>query len=228
MRVADSNDMVVTDVRPERAPAGRRARLLRGGVAGNERLTALAGSVLFLLLAAEGVTILSIHALVTAHIVIGMVVTAVVGLKLVSTGWRFTRYYAGDARFRQAGPPQPFMRFLAPVLVALTAAVLGSGILLVLLGRNSGPWLFLHKASFVLWFAITSLHVLVYAWRVPRLIAGDLLPRATAALAGRWVRLAAVAIALAAGVGLAATVVHDAGPWTHETHQGDDHFRGGG
>src|SRR6476646_2918164 len=109
MTVADSDCMVVTDARPDAAPAGRRARWLRGGVAGNERLTALAGSTLFLLLAAEGVTILSIHALVTAHIVIGMVVTAVVGLKVVSTGWRFTRYYAGDARFRQAGPPLPFM-----------------------------------------------------------------------------------------------------------------------
>jgi len=213
--------MVVADVRQETAAAARRARLLRDGIAGNERLTALAGSVLFLLLAAEGVTILSVQALVTAHVVIGMVVTAVVGLKLVSTGWRFTRYYTGDSRFRQAGPPNPFMRVLAPVLVALTAAVLGTGILLLLVGRDSGPWLFLHKASFVLWFAITSLHVLVYAWRVPRLIAGDLLPRAAAVVAGRWVRLTAVVVALAVGVGLAATVVHDAGPWTH---RGDDHF----
>jgi hypothetical protein len=204
-------DPAQADARPERRP-----RFLRGGVAGNERLTALAGSVLFLLLAAEGATILSIHALVTAHIVIGMVVTAVVGLKLISTGWRFTRYYTGDVRFRTAGPPHPFMRVLAPGLVALTAAVLGTGIVLVLVGRDTGPWLFLHKATFVLWFAITSLHVLVYLWRVPRLIAGDLLPRAAAALAGRWVRLTAVVVALAAGVALAAVTVHAAGPWTHQ------------
>ena len=209
--------MVGTDAQPDTAPASRRTRLLRGGVAGNERLTALAGSVLFLLLAAEGVTILRIHSLMTAHFVIGMVVTAVVVLKVFSTGWRFTRYYSGDVRFRTAGPPQPFMRVLAPLLVVLTGAVLGTGILLALLGPDSGPWLFLHKASFVLWIAVTSLHVLVYLWRVPRLIAGDLLPRATAALAGRWVRLTAIAIALAAGVGLAATVVHDAGPWSHRS-----------
>lgn len=210
--------MVATEIRPDTSAHGERARVLRGGVAGNERLTALAGSLLFLLLAAEGVTILDVSALVTAHVVIGMVVTAVVGLKLLSTGWRFTRYYSGDARFRSAGPPRPFMRMLAPVLVALTGAVLGTGIILALVGPDSGPWLFLHKASFVLWFAVTSLHVLVYIWRVPRLIAGELLPRATAALAGRWMRLTAVGIALAAGVGLAAVTAHDARPWKHGVH----------
>lgn len=209
---------------PAVAHADSRPRLLRGGVAGNERLTALAGSVLFLLLAAEGVTILRIHALVTAHVVIGMIVTGVVGLKLMSTGWRFARYYTGDVRFRTAGPPHPFMRVLAPILVVLTAAVLGTGIVLVLVGPDSGPWLFLHKASFVLWLAVTSLHVLVYLWRVPRLIAGDLLPRAAGVLSGRWVRLTAVVVALAVGAGLAAITAHDARPWTHRAghHLGDD------
>ena len=210
--------MLVTGPQPPTASdadrTDRPARVLRGGVVGNERLTALAGSLLFVLLAAEGVTILRVHSLVTAHVVIGMVVTAVVGLKLLSTGWRFTRYYTGDARFRRAGPPHPFMRVLAPILIALTAAVLGTGIVLVLVGRDSGPWLFLHKASFVLWLAVTSLHVLVYLWRVPRLIAGDLLPRASAALAGRWLRLSAGVVALVVGAGLAALVAHDARPWT--------------
>src|SRR5437660_1182788 len=83
-------------VRPDAAPGGRRGRFLRGGVSGNERLTALAGTVLLVLLAAGGVTILDVSALVTAHVVIGMLVTAVVGLKMLSTGWRFTRYYSGD------------------------------------------------------------------------------------------------------------------------------------
>jgi hypothetical protein len=217
--------VVVVEPRIETSPTVERARVLRGGVAGNERLTALAGSVLFLLLAAEGVTILSIDALVTAHVVIGMIVTAVVGLKLLSTGWRFTRYYTGDARFRTAGPPHPFMRVLAPALVALTAAVLATGIVLALIGPDRGPWLFLHKASFVLWFAITSLHVLVYVWRVPRLVVGDLIPRA-AALTGRSLRLIAVVLALAAGVGLAAAVAHDAGPWTHRADDSVGHDGG--
>src|SRR3954454_15153464 len=105
--------MVVTEVRPDAAPDGRRGRFLPGGVSGNERLTALAGTVLLVLLAAEGVTILDVSALVTAHVVIGFIVTAVVGFKLLSTGWRFTRYYSGDARFRIAGPPHPFLRVLA-------------------------------------------------------------------------------------------------------------------
>ena len=214
---------MATEVSPPRSPRQRpRGRLLRGGVPGNERLTALAGAVLFLLLAAEGATILNVHALVTAHIVIGMVVVAAVALKLASTGWRFTHYYAGDTRYRESGPPHPFMRLLAPVLVVLTASVLATGIMLAVLGPERGPWLFLHKASFVLWFAITSLHVLVYMWRVPGLIVADLRARAArrsgSFVPGRWARISAVVVALAAGALLAGYTAHLANPWHSFVH----------
>ena len=36
------------------------------------------------------------------------------------------------------------------------------------------PWLFLHKASFVLWFGVMTIHVLTYMWRLPQLIGPDL------------------------------------------------------
>jgi hypothetical protein len=226
MRSAHAEYVVTTENPPMTGASDRPARWLRGGVAGNERLTALAGTCLFLLLAAEGFTILNVHALVVAHVVIGMVVTAVVGLKLVSTGWRFTRYYSGDRRFREAGPPHPFMRVLAPVLVLLTGAVLGTGIMLILVGRDSGPWLFLHKATFVLWLAVTSLHVLAYLWRVPRLVGQDLLPRIGAALPGRWLRLTSVVVALAVGAGLAAFTAHSARPWSDGSDRAAHHHRG--
>ncbi len=67
-----------------------------GGVEGNDRLTAASGGLLFLLLAAEGVTILFIRPLLSAHVFIGMLLIPPVALKLGSTGWRFLRYYTGD------------------------------------------------------------------------------------------------------------------------------------
>jgi hypothetical protein len=39
---------------------------------------------------------------------------------------------------------------------------------------SSGPWLFAHKAAFVLWFGVMTIHVLACAWRLPRMVGGDL------------------------------------------------------
>src|SRR5436305_2688984 len=71
------------------------------GPDGNERLTAASGAVLFLLLAAEGVTILSIGQLLSPHLFIGMLLIPPVALKLASTGWRFARYYGARASTRR-------------------------------------------------------------------------------------------------------------------------------
>src|SRR5579863_2660040 len=67
------------------------------GVESNARLTAATAAVLLVLLAAEGVTILRIHALLTPHVVIGMLLVPPILLKIGSTGWRFVRYYRGAA-----------------------------------------------------------------------------------------------------------------------------------
>jgi hypothetical protein len=66
-----------------------------GGADGNERLTAATAAVLIVLLAALGVTILSIGPLIWWHVLLGMLLIPPVLLKLGSTGWRFIRYYAG-------------------------------------------------------------------------------------------------------------------------------------
>ena len=73
------------------------------GVAGNARLTAANAVVLLVLLAAEGVTILRVHQLLSPHVFIGMVLIPPVLLKVASTTWRFARYYVGA--LRQAQPP---------------------------------------------------------------------------------------------------------------------------
>src|SRR5690348_10704394 len=125
---------------------------MRGGPDGNERLTAASGAVLFLLLAAEGVTILSIGQLLSPHVFVGMLLIPPVALKLASTGWRFVRYYAGSGPYRLKGPPRLLLRLvIAPGVVASTLFLFGTGVALLVVGPGGGIVLGLHKASFVIW-----------------------------------------------------------------------------
>jgi hypothetical protein len=64
-----------------------------GGSAGNEQLTAVVGTILIVLLAVEGATLLNLRSLLTVHAFVGMLLIPVVALKLGSTGWRMLRYY---------------------------------------------------------------------------------------------------------------------------------------
>jgi hypothetical protein len=190
----------------------------------NERLTAAAGAVLFLLLAAEGVTILFIRPLLSAHMFIGMLLIPPVALKLASAGWRFARYYGGDREYVAKGPPLLPLRMLAPVVVASTVAVFATGVALLIRGPGRGMILGLHKASFVVWLVATGIHVLVYLPRVPRLAAADWRWRRTRP-AGGFVRRTLVAGALVAGVVLAVATLGYTHPWSHwvGAFHGGDH-----
>ncbi len=189
---------------------------MRGGPDGNERLTAASGAVLFLLLAAEGVTILSIGQLLSPHVFIGMLLIPPVALKLASTGWRFARYYRGAREYREKGPPLLPLRLLAPVVVASTVAVFATGVALLVLGPSGrGLVLTLHKASFIVWIAATGVHVLAYVWRVPRLAFADWRPGASA-VSGAPARRLLIGGAVAAGAILAVTTVQYASPWLHQ------------
>ena len=180
--------------------------------AGNERLTATTAVALLLLLAAEGVTILSIRPLLPAHIVIGLLLIPPVALKLLSTGYRFARYYTRDPAYVAKGPPHVLMRVLAPLLVVTTLTVLGTGVGLLALGprHHRDLLLGLHKTSFVFWFFLMAVHVLVYAPRLPRLV-----------FSGRAVgrRAVLVASSVAAGALLAGATYSLAGPWLHRAHE---------
>jgi hypothetical protein len=187
---------------------------MRGGPDGNERLTATAGAVLFLLLEAEGVTILSIGQLLSPHVFIGMLLIPPVALKLGSTGWRFARYYRGRPEYREKGPPLLPLRLLAPVVVVSTVAVFATGIALLVRGPGQGFLLGLHKASFVVWLVATGMHVLAYLSRVPRLAAADW-RRRTPRLDGTFARRALIAAAVVLGAILAVATIRYAGPWAH-------------
>src|SRR5207302_289436 len=92
-------------------------RAFTGGSAGNEQLTAVVATVLVVLLAIEGATLLQLTSLLTVHAFVGMLLIPVVALKLASTGWRMLRYYRRGEEYVRRGPPHVVLRMpVAPVV----------------------------------------------------------------------------------------------------------------
>jgi len=171
-------------------------RLFRGGSEANEQLTALVATLLVVLLAIEGATLLRITSLLTVHAFVGMLLIPVVVLKLASTGWRMLRYYLRAEEYVRRGPPHVVLRMLvAPVVVASTVVVFATGVALLALDRTQGPIVGLHKASFVVWVVAVGLHVLTRAPTLLRAV-GRRVP-------GLALRASLVGSVLAAGLVLA-------------------------
>jgi len=194
-----------------------------GGPAGNARLTAWVGLLLLIGFIAEGVTLISVGHLITAHILIGALLIPLVICKTATTGWRIVRYYQGSPEYRTAGPPPLLLRVLGPLVVLTGLAVLGSGLALIALGNATFSTiaqvagfridaLTIHQASFVAWLAATALHTI-----------GRAVPAAQVGLGagpdGREVpgdrsRLTVVAAILVLGVATGLLTVHLSGAWT--------------
>ena len=206
-------------IRPTRGPASsggptRADRRAEAGVQGNARLTAANAAVLLVLLAAEGVTILRVRQLISLHVFIGMVLIPPVLVKVGSTTWRFARYYRGAPAYRRKGPPPALLRLLGPVVVILTLVVLASGVALLLASRSWLPLLIkVHKASFILWFAATTIHVLGHLGEVVRLAPRDWLRRTRREVSGAGLRQWLIAASLAAGALLGFLLLSRVGPW---------------
>jgi hypothetical protein len=203
--------VISSPARHRKKAAGR-----TGGATGNERLTAMTGAVLLMLLAVEGLTILRIHELLTWHFFFGMLLIGPVLLKIGSTGYRFVRYYTGSEPYVRRGPPALVLRALGPVVLASSVGVIGSGAALAIIGPGPSLWLLAHKAFFVLWFGAMSIHVLWYAPRLPKLLrpGSPHLGRARTTLAGAGKRWLLLVIALATGMVIAVATYHLAGNWT--------------
>ena len=168
------------------------------GPIGNERLTALTGAVLLVLAAVEIVTVPTLRAMLSVHFVVGVLLIGPVVVKTASTGYRFIRYYTHAPAYRRKGPPRLVPRITAPVLLASTLTLLGSGIALAFAGPAPRPLLALHKASFLIWTVCLAIHLISYLRRVPRLVADDWRAPVRPAT-GRRSRLAVNVIALVAG-----------------------------
>jgi hypothetical protein len=193
----------------------RLRRLLRGGSEGNERLTAATAVVLLVLLAAEGLTLLGVQQLLLPHVFLGFLLIPLVVLKLASTGWRMTAYYRRVDEYVRRGPPAVLLRVLVgPLVVVSTVALFATGVAVVALGRR-GPLLGLHKASFIVWVAAMSVHVLAHVLKLPRLVGldwwrGD-------GTSGRRVRQLVLVGALAVGLLVAVASIPLADHWQDRT-----------
>jgi hypothetical protein len=147
----------------------RLKRLFAGGSAGNEQLTAAVAAVLVVLLVVEGATLLNVRSLLTVHAFVGMLLIPVIGLKLASTGWRMLRYYRRGEEYVRRGPPHVALRVLvAPVVVVSTVFLFGTGVALLAVDQTNGTLVGLHKASFIVWFGATAIHVLAHLLELPR------------------------------------------------------------
>lgn len=193
-------------------------RLTGGGTAGNERLTAATGIVLVLLLAVIGITLLRMHSLISVHLFVGLLLIPPIALKLASTGYRFVRYYTSDTTYRKRGAPPIVLRVSAPMMVASTLAVLGTGVALLFVNPGSADTLReLHKLSFIVWGAFTGLHVLGHLPDLQKIFltrrSGHIEYNELAA--GRTGRAISLAGALIGGVVLAILFIPHFGAWSH-------------
>jgi hypothetical protein len=198
-----------------------RAAAEDAGVAGNARLTSANGMLLLVLLAIEGITVLDLRGMLTLHIFLGLVLIPPVLLKAATTCYRFARYYRGSVPYVRKGPPHIVLRMLGPLVILSSLALLGTGAgLLAVHPDENSLLLTLHQASFIVWFAVTTIHVLGHVIEAARESWSEVrhgrVPR------GRWVRLGAVAVVLLAGVGIAAAVMPAAHQWT-SAHFHHDH-----
>jgi hypothetical protein len=184
----------------ERSRRDWRALARSWGPAGNERLTTSAGLVLLVLLAFEALTTLSLRSYLPAHIFVGILLLAPIALKLASTGWRFLRYYTANKAYRLEGPPRLLLRLLAPLLIASTLSLFGSGIAMIVVGHGGGPLLTLHAVSFGVWGVLIAIHILAYLARVLPVGTADWRRRTASTVAGARSRRGALFVVLVTGV----------------------------
>ena len=190
----------------DRASVGEGSSELDERVAANERLTGSLGVVLFVLFAAEGLTILlQVRSTLPTHVFIGMLLIPPVLLKMATTGYRFTRYYLGDPAFVDRGPPMWILRLAGPFVVITSVAVLATGIADAVVHPRP-QWVGLsHKASFVLWFGFMTIHVLGHARETPALATADWWKGRDVAGRGRRVALVTATLALGVALGIWST-----------------------
>jgi hypothetical protein len=196
-----------------------------GGPAGNAVLTAWTGLVLLVLGVAELLTLFDVRGLISWHVAIGALLVPPALLKTGSTSWRLVRYYVGHRPYVEAGPPVLLLRLLGPLVVASTAALLGTGIVLILLGEASSrselfsivgfrlDWITLHQAAFAVWAGATGLHLLARIVPALRLTVAT---TRTGPVPGAGSRAAVLVVVVLLAAVLALVLVRVDGTWGHD------------
>ena len=182
------------------------------GPAQNQRLTALNGLLLYVLLIAIAATVVDVRRLLAEHYLIGFVLIPPLLLKFGSTGYRLIRYYTGSALYRQMGAPPVLLRFIvAPVLVVSTLIVFASGLELWLFGLRFGSvWILAHTLSAVVMMLAVSAHLAAHMGRSARVLGDDLAARTHTGLS----RQSLIVASLAAGAVLAIASLLYASPFS--------------
>jgi hypothetical protein len=210
----------------ERETLSRGTRLMNPD--GNERLTASVGLVLIVLSVIELATLLlGLHRFLSLHVFVGLVLLPPVALKLGSTGWRFTRYYTRAAAYRAKGAPQLVMRLLAPLLIAATIALFGSGVAMGFLhGHSLRLARQVHGPASVAWMLLVGVHVLVYLKRALLSTKEDLDLTSRFSVRGAGVRHLVLAAAVITGLVIGVGTLSAQHRWLHLPPKHDR--RGGG
>jgi hypothetical protein len=193
-----------------------------GGPAGNAVLTAWVALALLVASVGELLTLFDVRWLITWHVAMGAILVPPALVKTGSTGWRMARYYLGSPPYRAAGPPPLLLRVLGPFVVVATLGLLGTGVLLVVLGAEAShhplltvvgfqvDWVSLHQGFFAVWGVVTGLHVLGRVVPALRPTVGPARGENVPGAWTRWLLLGATALAAAA---LAVVLVHADGSW---------------
>src|SRR5262249_11679652 len=107
------------------------------------------------------------------------------------------------------------LRVLAPLLVAATILLIGSGIGLLVTGpAQPGPLLAIHNITSLIWLPLIAIHVFAYILRVPRSLADDWNSPPRGAAPGRRPRLGVNLGALLFGALAAVLLLPTASPWS--------------
>lgn len=204
-----------------------------GGPAGNARLTAWTGLLLLVLFLVELATLLNLDALITWHVVVGILLVPPALLKTATTGWRIIGYYTHRSAYRTAGPPPMPLRILGPLVVVFTLAVLGSGLALIALGPAEGRTAFLsvlgyqvsaltiHQGTFILWAVVTGVHTLARLLPAIQILTGG--KDTPGRIPGAVSRAMVVTLALLVAGVTAVILLGPASPWLNGVLHHPDH-----
>jgi hypothetical protein len=99
------------------------------------------------------------------------------------------------------------LRTLAPLLVASTLALFGTGVAMIVVGHRGGELRTLHTLSFIAWGVLMVVHVLAYLTRVLRDGTADWRRNAVDVVAGVRSRRALLVGSVLAGVVVAWTTL---------------------
>lgn len=187
----------------------------------NERLTSIAGAVLFVLILVELVITANLHSLLSVHIFVGVLLAGPLVVKMASTGYKFVRYYTGSPVFQEKGRPHWLLRLAAPFLVLLTVLVFVSGFALAFVGpAHMGIFFDVHAASVALWIPVVTVHVYAHIRNVPRRVASDLTNRKGYHVPGRNGRVGLNIAALVVGLIAAIVMMPVSASWNHWSIRG--------